>query len=130
MVIDKNQTRCSIETCSRIYGNAGMRIYSSFYISQLLSAVHKCERPPVSALTDSESLFEISSTTKSVQDRRLRIEISAIREMCERKEIQLLWVDSKNQLSDVLTKKGATSNNLMKTVQSGRIHRVMFTQAK
>ena len=74
---------------------------------------------------DSDSLYDTSSSTKLVQDRRLRIEISA---MCENEEIKLLWVNSKNQLSDVLTKKGASSKNLMKTLQSGRIHQVMFSQ--
>lgn len=101
---------------------------SAFYVGQLLSSIFKNCKLPVVALTDSDSLYETSSSTKLVQDRRLRIEISAIREMCENEEIKLLWVNSKNQLSDVLTKKGASSKNLMKTVQSGRIHQVMFSQ--
>lgn len=102
---------------------------SAFYISQLVTSILKPnEKIPVTAITDSDSLLETSATTKLVLDRRLRVEISAIREMCERDEIRLIWVDKKNQLADVLTKKGAPSHNIMNTIQCGVIHHVMYLQ--
>ena len=104
---------------------------SAFYVGQLLTTILKpANKIPVTSITDSDSLYETSSSTKLVLDRRLRVEISAIREMCEKGEISLVWVDHKNQLSDVLTKKGAPSQNLMKVLQSGRIHQVMFLRHK
>ena len=76
------------------------------------------------AITDNDSLYETSSSTKQVLDRRLRVEISAIREMCERQEISLRWVDKKKQISDVLTKKGASSECLMKILQHGVLNQI------
>ena len=100
---------------------------SAFFVGQLVSTILRIEKIPVLTVTDSDSLYDTSSTTKQVLDRRLRVEISAIREMCEKDEVKLVWVDSKNQLSDVFTKKGASSDRLMQTIQSGQLHHVMLS---
>ena len=44
--------------------------------------------------------------------------------MIEREEIELVWVDRTKQIADVLTKKGAPSQNLIRTIQTGVIHPV------
>ena len=43
-------------------------------------------------LTDSQSLFETIGTSHQTSDRRLRVEVSAIREMVDREEISVMWV--------------------------------------
>jgi len=73
------------------------------------------------ALTDSRSLFEAALTTNQVSDRRLRVEISAIRETKEKGEIEISWISKDKQLADVLTKKGASPKILIDALSSGII---------
>ena len=58
------------------------------------------------AVTDSRSLYDAANTSTQISDRRLRVEIAAIREAKEKEEIEILWIGKENQLADVLTKKG------------------------
>ena len=74
-------------------------------------------------ITDSCSLFDTANTSNQISDRRLRVEISAIRESKERNEIELKWVCSQYQLADVLTKKGGSSQSLIETLCEGKISR-------
>ena len=64
--------------------------------------------PDVVCYTDSRSLFECAGSTKSVSDRRLRVEINALREMINKDEIILRWIDGRYQMANVLTKNGAS----------------------
>ena len=45
--------------------------------------------------------------------------MSIVRQMIERKEIKLFWIEAKEQLANVLTKKGASSLALLKVLQEG-----------
>ena len=69
--------------------------------------------------TDNRSLFQAAHSTNTLNDKRLRVEMSIVREMLERKEIELVWVEAKKQLADVLTKRGASSLTLLKILQEG-----------
>ena len=55
------------------------------------------------------------------QDARLRVDIACIREMVKFDEIQVDWVDKSEQLSDCLTKAGASSASLVEVLKSGVI---------
>ena len=68
---------------------------------------------PIICLTDNQSLFETVGTSNQILDRRLRVEVSAIREMIDHDEISIEWVCKEKQLSDVLTKKGASPMQLI-----------------
>ena len=70
--------------------------------------------------TDNESLFKTASTTHLVDDLRLRVELSAIRELISKNEIFLHWIDSKFQLADCLTKLGAPNSLLIETISQGK----------
>ena len=94
---------------------------SAKFIGKLLEEILKKKRVPIIVYTDSNDLFSTSSTTKLVTERGLRVEISAIRQMLEREECKLVWIDKTRMLADVLTKKGAPSQNLMRSIQSGVI---------
>ena len=57
---------------------------------------------------------------KTVDDKRLLIDISCIREKLVNWELQnVLWFDTKRQLADCLTKIGAPSLNLIEVLQNG-----------
>ena len=75
----------------------------------------------VTMITDSKSLFDASQTTSQISDRRLRVEMSAIREAKELGEIVVQWVNGADQLADVLTKKGASPYSLLKVLGEGHI---------
>ena len=76
---------------------------------------------PIIGITDSRSLYDAANTSTQISDRRLRVEISAIRDTKDKGEIDIVWTNKENQLADVLTKKGASPHNLLETVGRGRI---------
>ena len=92
---------------------------TGFFLSQLLQEILYKQKTRIECYTDSRSLFETVGTTKLISDKRLRVEISAIRQMVDRGEITIHWVNKERQLSDVLTKAGASHIPLMEAVQSG-----------
>ena len=71
--------------------------------------------------TDNKSLYESANTTSLIADRRLRVELSAIREMQERGEITIQWINKEKQLADCLTKKGAPCNSIMSVLQTAKL---------
>ena len=64
-------------------------------------------------------LLEICLRGKGLSDSRLNVEIAIVRQMLEREEIELVWINAKEQLADVLTKKGASCLTLLKALQGG-----------
>jgi len=94
---------------------------SGIYVSNLLKEfVPELKTLNIECITDSRSLFESAGTTTAVSDRRLRVEINAIREMIKNNEIVINWVKGEKQLSNVLTKAGASPFSLMDIIQSGK----------
>ena len=91
-------------------------IYFSNIIQEFFPVTHKIN---IICYTDSRSLFEAAGSSSNVSDRRLRVEVSAIREMIQKGEVSMKWIEGKHQVSDVLTKKGASPFILMETLQSG-----------
>jgi len=55
-----------------------------------------------------------------LKDKRLRVELSMIREMVDKNEINIEWIVSGEQLADVLTKHGASSKALCGVLSSGK----------
>ena len=65
--------------------------------------------------TDSHHLYDAVYSVRPVLDKRLRTDVAILKEMIERKEVtQIKWIDKKYQLADSLTKRGASSHNLMR----------------
>lgn len=94
---------------------------TAYFIANLISSIIPTRKIPIHVFTDNQSLHDTINTTKPTLDRRLRVEISALREMCDKGEITINWLSKHHQLSDVLTKKGASSSSLLKVLQKGRI---------
>ena len=72
-------------------------------------------------ITDCHSLFDAVNSSKAVTDKRLRMEISMLREMQERGEMELSWTEKENQLADVLTKRGVNSLKLQRVLSTGHL---------
>ena len=75
---------------------------------------------PIDGMTDNKSLFDASQTLNLINDKRLQVEIGIIREMVEKEEIKIKWIKSSEQLADVLTKNGASSESLCRVLNIGR----------
>lgn len=71
--------------------------------------------------TDNKSLSEAVYSTKAVEEKRLRVEIAALRESVERKEIKVEWISTKDQIADIFTKQGADNRLLLDVLRNGLI---------
>ena len=78
------------------------------------------EKIKILGVVDNMSVVDAISSTTSVADKRLRREISAIKEMLSGNEVtSIKWVPGKLQLADVLTKRGVNDASLLQVVQEG-----------
>ena len=75
----------------------------------------------IKAYTDSKSLIEAINSTKLVDDKRLRIDLGAIKQSIQKNEVDVRWCPGSKQLANCLTKKGAQSNDLLRVIQTGRL---------
>ena len=74
----------------------------------------------ITAMTDSKSLFDAINSTKSVEDKRLRPDIAALKEKHDLGEVNLYcWIPTGEQLADCLTKAGASTAPLLKALSGG-----------
>ena len=92
---------------------------TAIYLSKVTGACVNGSNHPmeICSITDNLSLFEAVYTIKPVSDRRLCLEISAVCQMWEHKEIEVKWL----QPSDILTKKGASSSSLLWVLKQGHL---------
>lgn len=76
-------------------------------IEEILGITHKSL--PIIAYTDNKSVIEAVFSTKLVDDKRLRVDIAAIREFLETNDInQIKWCSGDIQLANCMTKQGAS----------------------
>ena len=123
-LVDTNGKRCPILWQSR----AIRRVVKSTLAAETLSLVECAEngvylslilqeltgtKIDVKCFVDNKSLVDSIHSSKSVDDRRLRVDIAVLRDMIERKELkEVSWVPTKQQLADCLTKRGACTQQL------------------
>lgn len=53
-----------------------------------------------------KSLYGANNTTNIINNKRLRIEMRVVKEMIERSEISLVWIDNKHWLADIDKERG------------------------
>ena len=72
---------------------------------------------------DNKSLMGALNSTKSVDDRRLRIDISLLKDTLKREEISSVsWVIASSRLANCLTKKGANCEQLRSAISVNESH--------
>ena len=82
----------------------------------------KTEAMGIHVITDNKSLHEAAHTTTSVKNRRLQIELSALRDVITKGEItEFRWVNGKHQVANLLTKNGASSDKLLDILNNKRM---------
>ena len=104
----------------------GEGIDAALYISVLYNEIMlgQSKRTPLSiqGYTDNKSLCDALKSSKYVTDRRLRIDIGALKELIRDDNVEeIKWVDNKNQLADALTKKGSSVHKLISVLEKGHL---------
>ena len=96
-------------------------IDAATYYAHTIEEVMHLGKVKIYALTDSKSLVDNAKTSNVTDEKRLRIEMAAVREFIEREEVILSWIDTKSQLADCLTKEGASPKLLRRVLKEGRL---------
>ena len=99
-------------------------IDSAYLMSEILKEIlsfRKEEKICMELYTDNKSLYDALHTSNLVSDKRLRVDMSALRELSDNGQVQFRWIESKNQLADVLTKKGASKMELLRVLENARV---------
>ena len=69
---------------------------------------------PIHCFTDSKSLLDSVHSTKTLKEKRMKVDVCIIREMLEKHEINSInWCASEKQLADCLTKATSSPNKLI-----------------
>ena len=95
---------------------------SSFMMKSFISEIYQlpsAESIQITCVTDNNQSFHGAAySTKTITDRRLKDDMCVVRDMLQRSEIhRILWTEAGKQLSDCLTKKGASSVALLKALR-------------
>ena len=91
---------------------------AGFLISSLLGELlyDQQKKIPVEAVTDNQALYESAHSTKSLKDRRLRMDMAIIREYVTKEDIVMKWVPTGEQLADILTKEGVDDMKMLEHI--------------
>ena len=91
------------------------------YISAVLKELLGDTNIPLHLYTDSKNLHNSVNTSALVDDHRMRIDISRLKESIENGEVSSFeLISSDLMLADALTKKGAAGFRLMKILRTGK----------
>ena len=77
--------------------------------------------PPIKLYVDNKSLADAVKTTNVPTEKRLRIDLAALREMTEQKQLIIEWISADKQLADVFTKQGASKIPLTSVLCEGKM---------
>lgn len=94
---------------------------AAFFLSKMVLEILDLSMLDIHIMTDNKSLFDNIHSSKATSEKRLIVDMSAIREMINKKEIIAHKIDSHQNLSDVLTKKGAPWQTLTEPLQRGKL---------
>ena len=89
---------------------------SNMLLNSILAELIRCEHKeiPIECVTDNQSLLETVYSTKNIQDKRLKVDVAILRNMLSTGEItKVKWIKSSLQLSNCLTKSGASTALLL-----------------
>ena len=94
---------------------------AAFFLSKIVSEAFDIQHIDIHTMTDNKSLFDNVHSSKMTVEKRLIVDMSALREMVNKKEIIVHKIDSNKNLSNALTKKGAPWLVLAEPLQKGKL---------
>ena len=93
------------------------------YVREMIEDIFnlKDKSVPVEAIVDNKGTVDAVHSTTAVSDKRLRRDVSSIKEQLRIGEISSVsWCSGKDQLADCMTKRSAPGLGLMQVFQTGR----------
>ena len=84
---------------------------------------------PTTARTDCKSLFDHVHHGRQVTEKRLLVELEALKEAQKEKKMRIEWVESQQQLADALTK-SMVAHRLVKTINTGSLQETNTAETK
>ena len=94
---------------------------TAYMVKKIIEDITTVELPPIELFVDNKSLFDTAKTTNVLADKRLLVDMAALRQMIEVKEVNINWVNSSLQLADAFTKAGANKQRLAEAISRGRL---------
>jgi transposase InsO family protein len=92
----------------------------AIYLRDMIKELVSVPDLPISAFVDNKSVVESVHSTKMVEDKRLRIDISAIKQLLDNGDVKTIrWCPGASQLADCMTKKGSSGFQLLQIFQTG-----------
>ena len=92
-------------------------------LKELLLNKYSTDEIPIKCYIDNNDLQQALYSKKLVSERRLRIELNAIKQLIQNGEIaSVKWVRSEDQLANVLTKHGACGQSILDVFRLGKFH--------
>ena len=94
---------------------------NAFYLKNVVSELLKIDME-IHCFVDNNSLVDNVHSSTNVEDKRLVLDMNALKEMLEREELHSIrWVSGKRQISDVMTKSGASPLTLQQVLTTGKL---------
>lgn len=94
------------------------------YLRRVLEELLGCKNNsiPIVGFVDNKSVVEALYSTKLVDDKRLRLDMAAIRQSLDNGEVHTIkWCPGEFQLANSMTKRGASGYTLLSTLQKGKL---------
>ena len=99
-------------------------VENSMFIREMLSEMLSGERDhklQIEHITDNISLKNSIYSNRQVNDKRLRIDLAALKQEINNKDVIVHWVPGHLMLADALSKKGVNKEHLNTVLRTGRI---------
>ena len=96
----------------------------SFYVSQITNHIYRQNIKNI-ILTDNKSLKDTIQSSNLISDKRLRVDLSALCEMYDKNELEVKWIPTNAQVSNVLTKRGANRQDLVDILETGQLLNIL-----
>ena len=75
----------------------------------------------IHCMVDSRSLVENVRTSHTLEEKRLLVDMAALRESKDNEEIEIEWIETKENLANPLTKKSAYTGKLLEVMRNGSL---------
>jgi len=94
-------------------------IYCRQLISEIVYNNPRSKIIEIYGFVDNMQLFEQVTSTKQPLDKRIRLDIAEMQETVQKEIANVIWVPTKDQLADSLTKRGSDYTKLAQVIESG-----------
>ena len=94
---------------------------SALVLKQNIEEILKIELPSIRLMVDNKSLYDAVRTSNTLSEKRLMIDMSALRQMTEINEVEVKWIAPKDQLANVFTKDGADKQKRISVINAGKL---------